>query len=120
MINSRIACSKVVTPSDIEPVTVQINTHSHEIIFYVLYLPPHCSNDYYNSFINTLCNLNNPVIIVGDFNFPDINWGTLTGSSTPSKELCNLIFNLNLIQFVEQPTHILGNMLDLIFRILRT
>ena len=95
MINSRIACSEVATLSDIKVVTVRVNSYplNSHIIFCVLYLPPHCSDECYKccfSFINTLCNLDNLVIIEDDFNFP-----------TASKE-CNLIFNLNLIQFVEQ------------------
>ena len=44
---------------------------------------------------------------------PDIDWSTLTGSSAVAGELCNIIFDLNLFQYVNQPTHIQGNTLDL-------
>ena len=45
---------------------------------------------------------------------PDIDWSTLTGSSADANELCNIIFELNLFQHIDQPTHIQRNTLDLI------
>ena len=51
-------------------------------------------------------------IFVGDFNFPDINWSSLIGSSLSSNIFCDFIFNLN--QHVIQPTHTKGNTLDLV------
>ena len=44
---------------------------------------------------------------------PDINWHTLTGLSTVSMRLCDLTFDHNLAQLINQPTHICGNILDL-------
>jgi len=64
-----------------------------------------------------ICNLSNqykPLIIAGDFNLPDIDWCTLAGGSTIVNEFCNVIFDLSLFQYIDQPTHIQGNMLDLI------
>ena len=54
------------------------------------------------------------VIIVGDFNLPDINWSSLTGVSPFSKRFCEFIFDSNFIQLVENPTHMKGNILDLV------
>jgi len=51
---------------------------------------------------------------MGDFNVPGINWATRTGLLTFSDEFCDLIFHYNLSQLVDQPTHICGNILDLI------
>ena len=45
---------------------------------------------------------------------PDINWSTLTGCSVISNNFCEFIFQFNLIQVVNTPTHKLGNTLDLI------
>ena len=53
-------------------------------------------------------------IFVGDFNFPDINWSSLTGSSPLSNSFCEFIFDCNLTQHVMSPTHVKGNILDLI------
>jgi len=51
---------------------------------------------------------------MGDFNMPDINWLTLSGHSGFSNQLCDLVFEFNLSQLVDQSTHICGNILDLV------
>ena len=53
-------------------------------------------------------------MILGDFNLPDINWNTLSGSSPLAHTFCDLVFKLNLLQLIESPTHIHGNILDLL------
>ena len=65
--------------------------------------------------ITFLCDKKLPVVIMGDFNIPDIDWNTLTGSSLYSNLFCDLVFHLNLSQLVECSTHSHGNILDLIF-----
>ena len=54
------------------------------------------------------------LIICGDFNVPDINWNVLSGSTSFSSDLCDLIVDLNLTQHVTVPTHKGGNILDII------
>ena len=51
---------------------------------------------------------------MGDFNSPDIDWPTLSGNTCFSNQLCDLMFQFNLLQLVNSPTHICGNMLDLV------
>ena len=51
------------------------------------------------------------IIFVGDFNFPDIDWSVLMGSTSQS---CNFIFDCNLFQHVSEYTHVRGNLLDLV------
>ena len=58
--------------------------------------------------------LPNKTILLGDFNFPDINWDTLSGFSLHANLFCDLIFRFNLSQLVTSPTHICGNILDLV------
>ena len=58
--------------------------------------------------------LSNPVLILGDFNLPEINWSTLSGNSAASDNFCEFIFDSNLTQLVDTPTHTCGNMLDLV------
>ena len=45
---------------------------------------------------------------------PDINWSTLTGCSLTSNNFCEFIFQSNLAQAVNMPTHKHGNTLDII------
>ena len=52
---------------------------------------------------------------MGDFNFPDINWDTLSGHSIASNQFCDLIFQAGLHQLINVPTHKHGNTLDLLF-----
>ena len=115
-INSRIPCKQVDVPIDIEAVTIQLS-FSIPIFVCVLYIPPQSNYEYYKKCFKYIFNLSNqhkPLIIAGDFNLPDINWSTLTGGSAVANELCNIIFEINLFQHIDQPTHIQGNMLDLI------
>ena len=53
-------------------------------------------------------------VFVGDFNFPDIDWFSLLGSSSLSNLFCEFVFDCNLTQHVTEPTHIRGNILDLV------
>ena len=117
-INSRIPCKQVDVPVDIEAVTIQLS-FSIPIFACVLYIPPQSSYEYYKKcfkymYISNLSNQHIPLIIPGDFNLPDIDWSTLVGGSAVANEFCNIIFELNLLQHIDQPTHIQGNVLDLI------
>ena len=63
---------------------------------------------------NHLSNTND-IIIVGDFNLPDIDWDTLGSTSYTSEMFCDFVFNNNLLQLIDQSTHTKGNILDLVF-----
>ena len=84
----------------------------------VVYVPPSIG---LSLFKNILCFLEslaitNSILIMGDFNLPDINWSTLTSSSSSvhSDYFCEFVFDCNLTQLVDGPTHCKGNCLDLI------
>ena len=55
------------------------------------------------------------LVIVGDFNLPDVNWETYLGSSEYSQTILNYLDSHNLIQNVMEPTHRSGNILDMVF-----
>ena len=54
-------------------------------------------------------------IVLGDFNLPDINWFSMSSSSVVGSFFCSSLEKLNLLQLVSNPTHIKGNILDLVF-----
>lgn len=87
-----------------------------KILVACIYIPPNCSDMYHAEVIRSINNLNFTcdVIVSGDFNCPDINWSTLTGTHHFSKSLCDVVFANNLMQHVSESTHIHGNCLDLI------
>ena len=52
---------------------------------------------------------------MGDFNLPGINWQTNTGTTTFERAFLDKISDFGLNQFMNEPTHVKGNCLDLIF-----
>ena len=65
-------------------------------------------------FLISLNHYTSNLVLLGDFNFNDINWDSLGGFSPLSSEFCDIILDLNLTQLIIQPTHTAGNFLDLI------
>lgn len=57
---------------------------------------------------------NNNCIILGDFNYPGINWTTVNSQSQDDQEFIKVIEDLYLTQQVQEPTRE-NNILDLIF-----
>ena len=85
-------------------------------IINLLYIPPSANLTYLSNFESILLTLNGKdhLLLLGDLNFPDVNWSTLTGHTPLSTYLCDLIFELNLDQQITKPTHKGGNLLDVI------
>ena len=78
---------------------------------------PNSITTYYDNLFSFLCNLLNSsdkLIVLGDFNFPDIDWNTLSGNSPVSNQFCDLIFRTGLSQLINVPTHNHGNILGLL------
>lgn len=56
-----------------------------------------------------------PVIVVGDFNGPNIDWDLYSSGTPFSGQLCDLAFKLNISQLVTESTHCKGNdILDIV------
>lgn len=53
-------------------------------------------------------------LICGDFNFPGIDWKAPSHYDSFSLELFHFLVSEGLTQLVDEPTHILGNTLDLL------
>lgn len=83
-----------------------------------IYVPPNQDDFYHSSLSQTLYSLYSlPAhshLIIGDFNMPDIDWSTLSAVSQKSDLFCDTIFNCNLTQLINKPTHKQGNILDLV------
>ena len=61
-----------------------------------------------------ISNSSERLVNLGDFNFPDINEDTLSGSSPVFGQLFDLIFKTGLSQLIGEPTHNHDNVLDLL------
>ena len=105
------------SPPDLEVVTVQIMTRGTPLIC-IVYVPPNSDNNYCLAIVDYLNSIsaNHQILILGDFNSPDICWSTLTGHSSSSRALSDLLFRHNLSQLVDFLTHVSGSTLDLIIR----
>ena len=100
--------SVTLSSPDLEVVTVKLGL-DHELVICCVYVPPSASHSYVGLLINYLTVLQSSsvhCIIVGDLNFPDINWS----SSELSNKFCDFIFDCNLTQHVSQPTQVKGNL----------
>ena len=86
------------------------------VILCCVYIPPNCHDRSFLDYINSIgcINYGMDVVILGDFNAPDVNWSSLSASTPSSTTLCDVVFRNNLLQVVSEPTHVLGNTLDLI------
>ncbi len=74
-------------------------------------MPPNAKAEFHQllrTYIATLCTDTDKLVLLGDFNYPDICWHTLTGESSQSSLFCELVFEFNLLQHVEGATHIKG------------
>lgn len=67
-----------------------------------VYIPPSANSLKWSLLIDHLQSLHNhnsgKLLIIGDFNCPDIDWNTLTANSSLSTGLCEFIFDHNLTQ----------------------
>ena len=86
------------------------------LIICVVYLPPNPTSFQIQSLSDHLSQFQQPcsVVLLGDFNLPDINWETMCGNCWAFEDFCDMTFELSLTQLITYPTHIHGNMLDLI------
>ena len=114
-VNYLLPSHRLPSPSHLELILVEIELVT-PLLICVLYIPPNASSDYCLHIVHFIESISSKshCIIVGDFNFPDINWSTLVGRSPSSVAFCDLIFCLNLTQLVDFPTHSSGNTLDLV------
>ena len=115
MIAIKQSKSYEILPSPLDLELIAISTGS--VTYCLVYIPPNLSNDNVQEYFDYITLLNNStdnLVLLGDFNFSDINWESLDGNSPLSTTFCNIVFNLNLTQLIDQPTHTAGNILDLV------
>ena len=107
-------CYEIPTPLDIiQAISLGIKLDKEDLHMYIVYRSPNSSlenNSKINNFINSV---KDNSIIVGDFNYPDINWELLTGT-LHTQEFLDVLSEKHLNQHVTFPTHQAGNILDLV------
>ena len=104
-VSNKFTCQTITSPDNLEIICIKLMLPS-PITFCVTYVPPNSTADYYDSLFNFLLHLHHisdKIIIIGDFNFPDIDWDLLSGSSPASNQFCDLVFQTG--QSTHRPTH---------------
>ena len=105
---------KLLTLTEMELVVIQLLDLN--LFVCVVYVPPSIDLSHFKNILIFLESIakTNSILIMGDFNLPDINWSTLTSSAVHSDCFCEFVFDCNLTQLVDGSTHCKGNCLDLI------
>ena len=94
-----------------------LRLHQPSLLLVLLYRPPSCSIDAIYQVEQIISKLTLPlpnIILLGDFNFPDIDWSCPDVSCEAASPLNSLSNSLLLNQQIDKPTR-LSNILDLIF-----
>ena len=95
-----------------EAITLKIKGKDNDLYISNIYRSPNSSPDNYkmlNNFIAKIAEYNGKKLL-SDFNYPNINWKTLSGDSKVSdSEFLNCLGNNFLIQNVDSPTRARGN-----------
>ncbi|XP_028399956.1 uncharacterized protein LOC114523279 [Dendronephthya gigantea] len=126
--NSLISCRRLDLEVELEMIVVEIElADAPNVIFATFYRPPECSLNFVSGFSSFLQKVdilhsNNKIVILGDFNFPTINWSSPCFTSPTSDEslFCETLYDYFLTQVVACPTRPSsagssdGNILDLI------
>ena len=80
----------------------------------VVYRSPNSTSNNNEHLFQLLREVKPTSLVVGDFNFPSIDWGSSSGTGE-SQSLVDLSLDKFWNQFVAFPTHKNGNILDLVF-----
>ena len=102
-----------------EATSIKIVCKEKSFQFSVLYNPPACKDEHLNeldAIFKSLESTDCHNVIVGDFNFPRINWKDLcvTNSCSISETFLSLVNEYGYSQLVFSSTHVSFNVLDLV------
>ena len=91
----------------------KVKTKGPPITIILVYRPPGSNYDNSEQLCNILKNMDINTFLIGDVNLPDINW--LDGTSAArGRRILETTVEEDLAQLVDFPTHIKGNILDLV------
>lgn len=117
-IKSTLSSFLVETHSPLEIVWAACFSASSKILIGACYRPPDAGPSFSDELRQSMAAAVQSyqcenVYLLGDFNFPDVDWQSLSSTSRASAEFINLTLDFNLFQTVDAPTRG-SNTLDLI------
>lgn len=95
---------------------VSFNVYSDDggqINIIAVYRSPNSTDENLLQLCNLIRSVNNNTILVGDFNLPGINWNTYE-ADRKGKLFLEALDSVNATQLINVPTHVKGNILDLV------
>ena len=96
-----------------QAVLVKIKNGNENIGLSVVYRSPNSSRVNDEALCNWMAGLTGTNVLIGDFNYPDIDWENGT-SGARSREFYETTADMFMEQLVTEPTHVSGHTLDLI------
>ena len=96
-INNKIPSKQLPSPDNLDALIVQLLCNKKTFTLCLLYIPPNVSSacqEHIQNFLPDLSRYDN-LILMGDFNLPDVDWESYSGSTAFSSSICEIIFDLN-------------------------
>ena len=94
-------------------VCLKMRGSNRELAVFVVYRSPNSTRENDDALCTLMKEMRGRFVIVGDINFPGIRWAT-GGSDARGRAFYETVEDGYMIQHVEEPTHISGNLLDLV------
>ena len=92
---------------------VKVKGRRRDLAIFVVYRSPNSSKPNDESLCKLMKEMTGDYVVIGDFNYPGIRWAS-GGSDAKGRAFYDVIEDNYMIQHVDEPTHINGNILDLI------
>ena len=92
---------------------IKVKCGCEDVVIHSVYRSPNSSRENDAKLCAYVKEMRGTNILVGDFNYPDINWETGT-TAARGRDFFEATTAAGMDQFVNEPTHISGNTLDLI------
>ena len=90
-----------------------LKTNQESMNFFLIYRPPGSTQENTSNLVDLIKHSEKNSFFIGDFNLPDIDWSNLTAPNR-DKPFLNTCLDNGFEQLVNFPTHIKGNILDLV------
>lgn len=122
LIKRSIEAVFVDNPFGLECACLRLSCWGFSFILYALYRPPDAGIDYVAKLRDHMLQFqNSKIILIGDFNFPGVNWERFQTDYESNKQI-HILFDImlthDLIQLVKEPTRVnatSSSVLDLVF-----
>jgi len=116
VVKNSISFKLLPTPSDLEILSAEITADRFNFMFCVIYRQPSTTKQRDSLLLEYLGSINGStnIILTGDLSLLDADWNTYSGNTPISDAFTELFYSSNLCQIVDVPTHIAGNILDII------